>query len=108
MIISGGENVYSAEVEQAVYQHRDVAECAVIGIPDEQWGEIGHAGVRPKPGTSPTAEAIIAHCRTLIAHYKCPRSITIRNEPLPVSGAGKILKTELRRPYWAGKERSVN
>jgi long-chain acyl-CoA synthetase len=108
MIISGGENVYSAEVEQAVYQHRDVAECAVIGIPDEQWGEIVHAVVRPKPGTSPTAEAIIAHCRTLIAHYKCPRSITIRNEPLPVSGAGKILKTELRRPYWAGKERSVN
>lgn len=108
MIISGGENVYSAEVEQAIYQHRDVAECAVIGIPDEQWGEIVHAVVRAKPGTSPTAESIIAHCRALIANYKCPRSIAIRNEPLPVSGAGKILKTELRRPYWAGKERAVN
>jgi long-chain acyl-CoA synthetase len=108
MIVSGGENVYSAEVEQALYQHPDVAECAVIGIPDTQWGESVHAIVRPKPGATPTAAALIAHCKTLIANYKCPRSVDFRDEPLPLSGAGKILKTELRKAYWAGKERAVN
>ncbi len=108
MIISGGENVYSAEVEQALYQHADVAECAVIGVPDERWGERVHAIVRVKPGTAPTSDAIIAHCKALIANYKCPRSVDFRDDPLPLSGAGKILKTELRKPYWAGKERSVN
>ena len=108
MIISGGENVYSAEVEQALYQHPDVAECAVIGIPDETWGEAVHAIVRAKPGTAPQAEALIAHCQTQIAHYKCPRGVTFREEPLPLSGAGKILKTELRKPYWEGRTRAVN
>jgi acyl-CoA synthetase (AMP-forming)/AMP-acid ligase II len=108
MIISGGENVYSAEVEQALYQHPAVAECAVIGVPDPHWGERVHAVVRLKAGASPTAEAIIAHCQTLIAHYKCPREVAFRAEPLPLSGAGKILKTELRRPYWEGEERKVN
>jgi long-chain acyl-CoA synthetase len=108
MIISGGENVYSAEVEQALYQHPAVAECAVIGVPDPHWGERVHAVVRLKAGTSPTAEAIIAHCQTLIAHYKCPREVAFRAEPLPLSGAGKILKTELRKPYWEGRERRVN
>jgi long-chain acyl-CoA synthetase len=108
MIISGGENIYSAEVEQALYQHPAVAECAVIGVPDPHWGERVHAVVRPKAGTSPTAEAIIAHCQTLIAHYKCPREVAFRAEPLPLSGAGKILKTELRKPYWEGRERKVN
>ena len=108
MIISGGENVYSAEVEQALYQHPDVAECAVIGIPDETWGEAVHAIVRAKPGTAPQAEALIAHCKTQIAHYKCPRGVTSREAPLPLSGAGKILKTELRKPYWEGRTRAVN
>lgn len=108
MIISGGENVYSAEVEQALYQHADVLECAVIGVPDEQWGERVHAIVRPKPGASPTPEGLIAHCKALIANYKCPRSVSFRDEPLPLSGAGKILKTELRKPFWAGKEKAVN
>jgi long-chain acyl-CoA synthetase len=108
MIISGGENVYSAEVEQALYQHADVAECAVIGIPDDKWGEAVHAVVRLKPGKTPTPEALIAHCHALIANYKCPRGVTFRAEPLPLSGAGKILKTELRKPYWKGRERSVN
>ena len=108
MIISGGENVYSAEVEQALYQHGDVAECAVIGVPDEQWGERVHAIVRTKAGATTNADAIIAHCRTLIANYKCPRSVDFRDEPLPLSGAGKILKTELRKPYWADQDRSVN
>ena len=108
MIISGGENVYSAEVEQALYTHPDVAECAVIGIPDEKWGEAVHAVVRLKPGRTPAPAALIAHCHALIAGYKCPRSVAFREEPLPLSGAGKILKTELRKPYWEGKDRAVN
>jgi len=108
MIISGGENVYSAEVEQAIYQHPAVAECAVIGVPDERWGEAVHAVVRLKPGTSPSAGDIIAHCHGLIANYKCPRGVTFREEGLPLSGAGKILKTELRKPFWQGKEKAVN
>lgn len=108
MIISGGENVYSAEVEQALYQHPDVLECAVIGVPDEKWGERVHAIVRAKPGASSSEDSVIAHAKTLIAGYKCPRSVSFREEPLPLSGAGKILKTELRKPFWVGKERAVN
>ncbi|MGE0733186.1 MAG: long-chain-fatty-acid--CoA ligase [Alphaproteobacteria bacterium] len=108
MIVTGAENVYSVEVENAVYQHPAVAECAVIGVPDDKWGERVHAIVRLKPGASATEAAIVAHCKTLIAGFKCPRSIEIRMEPLPVSGAGKILKTELRKPYWQGRDRLVN
>ena len=108
MIISGGENVYSAEVENAVYQYPAVAECAVIGIPDDTWGEAVHAIVVPKSGQKIEPDALIAHCRTLIAGYKCPRSVEVRVEPLPLSGAGKILKTELRKPHWQGRERGVN
>jgi long-chain acyl-CoA synthetase len=108
MIISGGENVYSTEVENALFQHPAVAQCAVIGIPDEKWGERVHAVVVPKPGAERDAAAIIAHCRALIADYKCPRSVEFREDPLPLSGAGKILKTELRQPYWADRVRSVN
>ena len=101
MIVSGGENVYSAEVENAIYQHEDVEQCAVIGVPDEKWGESVHAIVVPKAGRKLHASAIIAHCRSLIAGFKCPRSVDFQTEPLPLSGAGKILKTELRKPYWA-------
>jgi long-chain acyl-CoA synthetase len=108
MIISGGENVYSTEVEQALYLHPSVAQCAVIGVPDERWGERVHAVVVPKPGAECDAQALIAHCRALIADFKCPRSIDFQDEPLPLSGAGKILKTELRKPYWDGRARSVN
>ncbi len=108
MIISGGENVYSTEVENALFQHPAVAQCAVIGIPDEKWGERVHAVVVPKPGAERDAAALIAHCRALIADYKCPRSVEFRNDPLPLSGAGKILKTELRQPYWADRGRGVN
>jgi long-chain acyl-CoA synthetase len=108
MIVSGGENVYSAEVEQALYQHPDVAECAVIGVPDPKWGEAVHAIVRLKPGQQAGAEELIAHCHKLIAGYKAPRSVTFRQEPLPLSGAGKILKTELRKPFWDGRDRRVN
>jgi long-chain acyl-CoA synthetase len=97
MIITGGENVYSAEVENAIYQHPAVAMCAVIGVPDEQWGERVHAVVALKPGQTTTEAEIIAHTRQLIAGYKCPRTVNVRAEPLPLSGAGKVLKTVLRK-----------
>ena len=97
MIITGGENVYSAEVENAIYQHPAVAMCAVIGVPDEQWGERVHAVIALKPGQSTTETDIVNHCRGLIAGYKCPRTVNVRTEPLPLSGAGKVLKTVLRK-----------
>ncbi len=108
MIISGGENVYSAEVESAVQMFPAVAECAVIGVPDEKWGERVHAIVRLKDGQSATADQIIAHCHEQIAGFKCPRSVAFVTDPLPLSGAGKILKTELRKPYWEGHAKQVN
>jgi long-chain acyl-CoA synthetase len=108
MIISGGENVFSAEVEDAVHRHPAVAECAVIGVPDDKWGERVHAIIRCQEGQSVSAEDIMAHCHELIAGFKCPRSVDFVNDPLPLSGAGKILKTELRKPYWEGHEKQVN
>ncbi len=108
MIISGGENVYSAEVENAVMQFPAVAECAVIGVPDDKWGERVHAIVVPRPGMSIDPDALVEHCHKLIAGYKCPRSVAVRDEALPLSGAGKILKTDLRKPYWEGASRGVN
>ena len=108
MIISGGENVYSAEVEDAIYRHEAVAECAVIGIPHEKWGEQVHAIIRLHEGQSADEQAIIDHCHTLIADFKCPRSVDFRTEPLPLSGAGKILKTKLREPFWAGQDKAVH
>lgn len=108
MIISGGENVYSAEVENALYSHVDVVECAVIGVPDDEWGERVHAVVRLIEDATQDGEALIAHCRTLIAGYKSPRSVSFQTDPLPLSGAGKILKTELRKPFWEGKSKQVN
>ena len=107
MIVSGGENVYSAEVENALAQHPAVAASAVIGIPSEQWGESVHAVVVLKPGVTATAQELAAHCRERIAGYKCPRSVEIR-EAMPMTGAGKIQKTELRKPYWEGRTRAVN
>jgi long-chain acyl-CoA synthetase len=108
MIISGGENVYTTEVENAIYAHSAVLEAAVFGVPDVKWGEAVHAEVVPKPGMSLTTDELIAHCRTLIAGYKVPRSASIRSEALPKSGAGKILKKDLRAPFWDGKDRAVN
>ncbi len=108
MIISGGENVFSVEVEGAIYEHPGVQECAVIGVPSEQWGEAVHAVVVPKPNVTLTAEEIIEHCRERIAGYKQPRSVSFQSEPLPVSGAGKILKTELRKPFWEDHKRQVS
>jgi long-chain acyl-CoA synthetase len=105
MIISGGENIYSAEVENAISRHPGVQQCAVIGVPDEKWGERVHAFVIPQPDAKVDAEGIIQFCRQHIAHYKCPRSVDIRHEPLPLSPVGKILKHELRRQYKAPLEK---
>ena len=106
MIVSGGENVYSTEVEQALTSHPAVAQAAVIGVPDEVWGEAVHAIV--VLSGEATAEELIVHCRAQIAGYKVPKTVELRTEPLPLSGAMKVLKRELRAPYWEGRERSVN
>jgi long-chain acyl-CoA synthetase len=108
MIISGGENVYSVEVENALAQHHAVAQCAVIGVPSEQWGERVHAVVVTKPGAKVSANELIEFCKTLIAGYKCPRSVEVSENPLPLSGAGKVLKRELRKPFWESRERRVS
>lgn len=108
MIISGGENVFSAEVENALASCPGVAECAVIGVPDEEWGERVHAVIVPLKGFDVTAASAIAHCREVIAGYKCPRSVEMRAEPLPLSAAGKVLKHELRAPHWQGRARNVS
>jgi long-chain acyl-CoA synthetase len=107
MIVTGGENVYSIEVENAISTHPAVAQVAVIGIPHELWGEAVHAVVVLQPGTEATAEELIAHARETIAGYKVPKSIEFRTEPLPLSGALKPLKRELRKPYWQGRARAV-
>jgi long-chain acyl-CoA synthetase len=108
MIISGGENVYSVEVESALGEHPAVAEAAVFGVPHERWGEAVHAVVALRPGHAATPDELIEHCRSLIAGYKLPRTIEIRDEPLPKSGAGKLLKHVLREPHWQGHERRVH
>jgi len=107
MIISGGENVYSTEVENALLAHPAVAQCAVIGIPDDTWGERVHACIVLRPGHAPDEAALVAHCKTLIAGFKCPRSIEFR-EALPMSAAGKMLKYQLREPFWKGRKRGVS
>jgi acyl-CoA synthetase (AMP-forming)/AMP-acid ligase II len=99
MIITGGENVYSAEVENALASHPAVAACAVIGVPDSEWGERVHAVVVLLPGQQASADQIRTHCKGLIAGYKSPRSVDFV-DALPMSGAGKILKRELRKQYW--------
>lgn len=108
MIVSGGENVYSSEVESAISQFDGVVACAVIGIPDEQWGEQVHAEICMREDAQASVEDIIEHCRLLIAGFKCPKSINFRSQPLPLSGAGKVLKKDLRAPFWQGKQRSVS
>jgi len=107
MIISGGENIYPAEVESAVYGHPHVAEVAVIGVPDDTWGEAVKAVVALKPGAPADPADIIAFARTRIAGFKAPKTIDFV-EALPRNASGKILRRELRDPYWAGKTRQVN
>lgn len=108
MIVTGGENVYSTEVEQALAAHPAVAQVAVIGVPDDTWGEAVHAVVVLQPGQSATEAELVEHARGLIAGYKVPKAVTFREEPLPLSGAMKVLKRELRAPFWQGRERGVN
>ncbi|MCC7329554.1 MAG: long-chain fatty acid--CoA ligase [Gammaproteobacteria bacterium] len=107
MIITGAENVYSIEVENVVSRHPSVDECAVIGVPDERWGERVHAIVVLKAGAQLDFPALDAFCREQLATYKCPRSLEIRAERLPRSAAGKVLKRDLRAPHWSGRERAV-
>ncbi|MFK7830772.1 MAG: class I adenylate-forming enzyme family protein [Congregibacter sp.] len=107
MVITGGENVFTTEVENAVISHDAVLDVAVIGIPHAEWGEAVHAIVVLHPDQHVSEEALIAHCRTQIAGYKLPKSVSFRDQPLPLSGAGKVLKTELRKPFWEGQERQV-
>lgn len=108
MIVTGGENVYSVEVEAALYEHPAVLEAAVIGVPDDQWGEAVLAVVYLKPGHKATEDELIHHCHGLIANYKCPKRIEFVDRELPKSGAGKILKRDLRAPYWEGQERLIH
>jgi long-chain acyl-CoA synthetase len=108
MIISGGENIYSVEVENAIASHPEVIQVAVIGIPDETWGEAVHAICVVREGSTLTAEDVIAHARTSIGGYKVPRSVDFRTDPLPLSGAMKVLKKDLRAPYWEGQDRGIN
>ncbi len=106
IIISGGENISSVEVENVIYMHPDVAEVAVVGVPDEKWGEVPKAYIVPKEGKNPTTESIIEFCRQNMARFKVPKHIEFG--PLPKTATGKILKHELRKKEWAGREKKVN
>ncbi|MFM7537519.1 MAG: class I adenylate-forming enzyme family protein [Acidimicrobiales bacterium] len=106
MIISGGMNVYPAEIEAALEAHPDIVEAAVFGIPSEEWGESVHAVVVPRPGSGLDEAAVAAHAKANLANYKVPRSVSFLDE-LPKTGSGKVLKRELRNPFWAGHDRRV-
>ena len=108
MIVTGGENVYSTEVENAVASHPAVQEVAVIGIPSDVWGETVHAIVVLKRDQNATAEELIEYARKSLAGFKVPKSVEFQRGPLPLSGAFKPLKRELRRSYWENRERQVS
>jgi acyl-CoA synthetase (AMP-forming)/AMP-acid ligase II len=107
VIITGGENVSSIEVEDCLYQHPAVAEVAVISVPDEKWGETIKALIVTRPGQSATEREVIDFCRARMAHFKCPTSIEFR-DALMRTATGKLQKFRLREPYWAGKAKRVN
>jgi len=107
VIISGGENISSAEIEDALYQHPAVLECAVIGVPHEKWGETPLALIVARAGHSPQAEEILAFCRARLAHFKCPSTVEIVAD-LPRTATGKLQKFRLRDQYWGSKQRKVN
>jgi acyl-CoA synthetase (AMP-forming)/AMP-acid ligase II len=107
VIISGGENVSSIEVEDVLFSHPAVSEVAVIGVPDEKWGETVKALVVPADGAAVTERELIGYCRDRLAHYKCPTSVEVR-DVLDRTATGKLQKYKLRAPYWEGKERQVN
>jgi fatty-acyl-CoA synthase/long-chain acyl-CoA synthetase len=106
MIISGGMNIYPAEIEAALEQHPDVYEAAVFGIPSEEWGETVHAVIVKRPGSDLDEASLVAHAREHLARYKVPRTVSWMDE-LPKTGSGKVLKRELRQPYWAGRGSNV-
>jgi len=107
MIVTGGENVYSTEVENVLAMHPAVKDVAVIGIPSDAWGEAVHAIVVLKEDMRASGEELIEHARKMLTSFKVPKSVEIRDEPLPLSGAFKPLKRELRRTYWKDRERGV-
>jgi len=107
MIVSGGENIYPAEVENILLSHASVADAAVIGVPDDTWGETVKAMVVLAPDATLDAQGIIDHCRQHLAHYKCPTSVEFI-DVLPRNPSGKVLKRELRRPYWPEGGRSIH
>jgi long-chain acyl-CoA synthetase len=107
MIVTGGENVYSGEVEAVIYRHPAVREAAVFGIPDPQWGELVTACVALKPGMALSASELTTHCRQFLANYKIPRRIEFSDTELPKSGSGKVLKRILRERFWAHEERAI-
>ena len=107
MVVSGGENVYPAEVENALMRHPGIADVAVIGVPHEKWGETAKAVVVKAEGADPSEEEIIAFAREHLARFKCPTSVDFV-DVLPRNPSGKVLKKDLRAPHWAGKERQVN
>ena len=107
MIITGGENVYPAEVENAIYGHPDVLEVAVISIPDEKWGEAVKAVCVAKPGCTIEPDSVIQWTRERVAGFKVPKSVDVI-DALPRNPSGKILRRALREPYWAGRERQIN
>jgi fatty-acyl-CoA synthase len=106
IIISGGENISTVELENLIFQHPDVLEVAIVAMPHEKWGEVPKAFVVPKPGTNPTEEDIIEYCRSNIARYKCPKAVEFGE--LPKTSTGKIKKFVLREKEWKGHDKRVN
>jgi fatty-acyl-CoA synthase len=107
MVLSGGENIATAEIERVIYQHPDILECAVIAVPDDKWGEVPKALVTVREGSASTEQEILDHCRQHLAGFKVPKSVEFM-ESLPKGGTGKILKKLLREKYWIGRERRVS
>ena len=107
LILTGGENVYSTEVEHVLYEHPAILEAAVIGVPDENWGEAVKAVIVLKPGAHVSEDDLIQFCKSRMAHYKAPKSIDFVSE-LPKTGTGKISKKSLRNKYWQGYEKRVH
>ncbi|HYK62703.1 MAG TPA: AMP-dependent synthetase, partial [Bryobacteraceae bacterium] len=107
IIISGGENISSIEIEKAIGSHPAVLECAVVAAPDDRWGEVPAAIVARRPGATITEEDLRVHLEQRLSRYKLPRIIEFRNEPLPKTGTGKIRKLDLREKFWSGKEKRV-
>ena len=106
IIISGGENISTVEVEKAIYEHPAVMEVAIIGVPDEKWGEVPKAFVTLKPGAAATEKEIIEFCRSRISHFKCPKAVAFTD--LPKTSTGKIQKFVLREAEWKGRDKRVN